>query len=203
MICTTQAARLVMPELAIDWKLPGSLPGRRTLAAHLLQVLKTFAVAVQEQALATLEERLGMPKKPHPDCRPMTWVQLREMQKGGMEVGSHGVHHRMLAKMPADLMAQEITQSKLVLDEKMGHEVTVMSYPVGGYDAFDDTVIQAARTAGFRLACSYITGTSELDAGSLYSLRRLHVERSVDAAWFRGIIEVPELFSYRTNMPIG
>ncbi len=56
----------------------------------------------------------------HPDCRPMTWDQLREMQRGGMEIGSHGVDHRMLAKLSPGRMLDEVRGSKQALERELG-----------------------------------------------------------------------------------
>ena len=50
----------------------------------------------------------------------MTWTQLREMQAAGFEIGSHGVHHRMLAKLPQDDMEDEVRQSKTALERELG-----------------------------------------------------------------------------------
>ena len=194
MICRTPADRLLLPEAGIDWPLPPTIAGRRQVASRFLSRLKEFPAVVQEHLVATMEQDWSLPRAPHMHCQPMSWAQLREMQAGGMEVGSHGVHHRMLAKMPHELMIQEINESKAMLDRNLNLPAQVLSYPVGGFDAFDEVVVQAARSAGFRLACSYVSGTSRLQSDTMYSLRRLHVERYVDAAWFRGMMELPELF---------
>ncbi|MEL1263992.1 polysaccharide deacetylase family protein [Pseudoxanthomonas putridarboris] len=194
MICRTPDDRLHLPEAGIDWALPGDNAGRREVANRFLRELKGFPAPLQERLIATMEREWAMPRAPHADCRPMSWAEVREMQAGGMEIGSHGVHHRMLAKMPREMMIEEINESKRMLDDHLAAPAQVLSYPVGGFDAYDETVVEAARAAGFRLACSYVPGTSVLSEDTLYALRRLHVERYVDAAWFRGMVEMPELF---------
>lgn len=194
MICRARADRMLLPEGGIDWPLPASLADRRMLANRFLRTLKGFPAPLQERLIAKLEQDWGMPRTPHADCRPMSWDELREMQAGGMEIGSHGVHHRMLAKMPREMMIEEINESKRALDQHLRSPAQVLSYPVGGFDAYDEKVVEAARAAGFRLGCSYVPGTSALRDDTLYALRRLHVERYVDAAWFRGMVEMPELF---------
>lgn len=203
MICKTNARELRVPEAGVAWDLPESMLGRRECAARFLEVLKACEALTQEAIIDSLEQRWAMPRAVHAQCRPMSWDQLREMRDGGMELGSHGVHHRMLAKLPRPLMASEISDSKSVLEHRLGQPVQVISYPVGGFEAFDREVAKVASDAGFRLACSYVSGTNSLRSDSLYTLRRLHVERSVDAAWFQGMLELPEIFSYRTNALIG
>jgi len=203
MVCTTSASDLAIPEIDVAWQLPDSLDARRGSAARLLEILKNHSALVQESVMESLQNQWNMPRVPHADCRPMTWEQLREMRDGGMELGSHGVHHRMLAKLPAQLMTEEVIDSKSMLDHNLGGSAQVLSYPVGGFNAYDHAVVEATRSAGFRMACSYVSGTNRLQLDSSYSLRRLHVERGVDAAWFQGMLELPEIFSYRTNAFTG
>ncbi|RYZ70809.1 MAG: polysaccharide deacetylase [Lysobacteraceae bacterium] len=203
MICTTPATELSVPAMGVDWILPATPAERRGHASRFLELLKREDALAQQDIMQSLEQEWGMPRIPHPDCRPMTWAQLREMRDGGMELGSHGVHHHMLAKLPHAQMVAEIRGSKMALESNLGQDVCAMSYPVGGFEAFDDAVMEAAGAAGFRLACSYVSGTNRLRRQPLHSLRRLHVERDVDAAWFHGMLELPELFTYRTNMLIG
>jgi len=199
MICRTDQDHMKLPQMGIDWPLPPHQEDRRQIAARFLKRLKTFPAAVQQAQIAALESAWSMPRRPHPDCKPMDWEQLRQMQAGGMEIGSHGVSHSMLARMQREEMLHEVVESKRVLEAQLSQPVQAISYPVGDYGAYDEMVMQAARDAGFRLACSYVAGTSRSVADGAYALRRLHVERDVDLPFFRGMLEWPELFSYGTD----
>jgi len=140
---------------------------------------------------------------PHADCRPMTWSELREMHAGGMEIGSHGVSHHMLSKLPREEMAREIQDSQAALTRELGVPAVSLSYPVGGPDAFDRDVIDAARAASFRFGCSYISGDNPSRPGDLFDLRRIHVESDLDAAWFRAMTAWPALFTHRAKQRTG
>lgn len=204
MVCTTKAERLTAFELDIDWELADSLPGRRVQASRLLDRLKSLDDAGQTALIARLEGDWDMQRaKGHPDCMPMDWEQLKEMQRGGMEIGSHGVEHKMLAKLPKAHMTEEVLGSKTTLERMLEARVHVLSYPVGGPDAFDAQTIEVVRSAGFRMACSYVAGTSKVATESRYSMRRLPVEREMDSAWFEAMVAVPELFSYASRLRIG
>jgi peptidoglycan/xylan/chitin deacetylase (PgdA/CDA1 family) len=204
MVCTTSARRLSASELGIDWDIPASLSERRALAARLLDQLKRLDDAGQEALIARLEREWDIPRSAgHADCRPMSWDQLREMHRGGMEIGSHGVGHRMLAKLPREQMSREVNGSKQSLERELAAPARVLSYPVGGPDAFDTATIDIVRSAGFRMACSYMAGTSALDADSRYCMRRLPVESEMDTAWFSAMVSVPEVFSYTSRLRIG
>lgn len=197
MLCLAPVPTLDVPELGVSWRLPDKRNGRRQIAARLLERLKGLDDATQGAVIARLEREWGMPRRAgHRDCRPMSWAQLREMSANGMEVGSHGVGHRMLAKLPAARMRAEIVGSRQRLQAKLGVPAQVISYPVGGADAFDEAVVTAVRAAGYTMACSYISGATRFTHGTRYALRRLPVERDIDGAWFEAILALPELFSY-------
>ena len=208
MLCTTTQPRLLAPELGIDWPLPDAgcdagsegLAERRRLAGELLDRIKTLDAAGQQALVERLQREWDMPDAAgHPDCRPMTWAQLREMHAAGMEIGSHGVDHRMLAKLSPAAMREEVAGSKQAIEAALGVPVTAMSYPVGGRDAYDDAVMAATRDAGYRLACSYLAGCERLQPASRFQMRRLPVERHVDAGWFEGMLSLPELFCHRSR----
>jgi peptidoglycan/xylan/chitin deacetylase (PgdA/CDA1 family) len=204
MLCTATQPRLLAPELGIDWPLPDArsegLAERRRLAGQLLDRIKTLDAAGQQALVERLQREWDLPDAAgHPDCRPMTWAQLREMHVAGMEIGSHGVDHRMLAKLSPEAMREEVAGSKRAIEAALGAPVTAMSYPVGGRDAYDDAVMAATRDAGYRLACSYLAGCERLQPASRFQMRRLPVERHVDAGWFEGMLSLPELFCHRSR----
>ncbi len=197
MVCRSGAARLRIPELDLDCELPSRLAERRQLAAGILDGLKWLDASVQESIISRLEEARGVPRSMgHDDCRPMTWDQLREMQAAGMEIGSHGVSHRMLAKLPHADMLAEVACSKETLDRELAHPAEVISYPVGGSNSYNGEVVEAVRAAGYTMGCSYTTGRNAIPSGPEFALHRLPVERQMDIAWFDAMLGVPELFSY-------
>lgn len=199
-LCVTKASRVEIPELGLDVPLAASLEGRRALAAEVLDRVKALRESTQSILVRRIVAQLGVPV-PDQDggCRPMSWQNLREMRDGGMEIGSHGVHHRMLAKLPASLMRAELVESRRRMQAELGVPARVLSYPVGGHDAFDDEVIAAARAAGYEMACTYIAGTSRPDLRSRFALRRLPVERCMDQAWFEAVLAWPGLFVHRSR----
>lgn len=204
MVCSTSEERLHLPEFRIDMQLPDTLEERRAVARGLLDRIKSLDALAQYGLIARLEQQWCMPRAHgHHRCRPMDWDQLREMRHGGMEIGSHGVDHRMLSKLPRDEMRHELEGSRRALERELGGGIDVLSYPVGGPDAYDGEVIQAAREAGYRLACNYRAGTVAATQANRYELRRLPIERQMDASWFEATMAVPEVFGYRSRLRNG
>ncbi|TBR36181.1 MULTISPECIES: polysaccharide deacetylase family protein [Dyella] len=192
-------ARLRVPELGIDTPVPTEREERRALGTELLSRMKEMDALAQSALIERLQLEWNLPADHTPaECRPMTWDQLREMHAAGMEIGSHGVHHRMLSKLPLADMEFEVQHSRDTLLRELGPAVGLMSYPVGGDRAFDDAVVKATREAGFAVACSYICGTNPEPASNRYSLYRLPVERNMGPGWFAAMLTMPSLMSYPT-----
>ncbi|WP_202840278.1 polysaccharide deacetylase family protein [Luteimonas saliphila] len=203
LVVTMSDARLRLPELAIDVPLPADRDARHALTGTVLDRLKYLDDAGQQGVIDELQARCGRPRAAgHVDCRPMTWDQLREMRDGGMEIGGHGVHHRMLAKLPDEALLAEVSECQARLTAELGAPAIAVSYPVGGPDAYDARVIDAVRAQGFRIGFSYINGVSVPDDANRYGLLRVAVEADVDQSWFQGILAAPELFSHATKLRV-
>lgn len=186
-----------IPELGLVGVADTSRGARRLLAQRALDRIKRLDSDVQAKLIARLERDWAMPRHAGAtDCQPMTWMQVREMHAAGFEIGSHGVRHRMLAKLTQVELEAELRDSRSTLERELGVPINTIAYPVGGDDAFDARVVEATRAAGYRLGCSYINGTNRHGATDYYALYRLAVEREMDIGWFAGMLTLPGLLSY-------
>ncbi len=200
MLLATTQPRITIPELAMDMPAPPTRRARRYLVGRALRRLKMLDGPAQAALIDRLARDWQMPREQsHVNCQPMSWLQLREMHASGFEIGSHGVHHRMLAKLPQAELEFELRESKTVLERELGTPASLVAYPVGGYSAFDDQVIDATAAAGYQAACSYISGTNPLAGLQQYALRRLAVERNMGLGWFDAMLTLPEWLSYSTS----
>lgn len=200
MILLTDAPRLELPELGMDVPMPPTRDERRALAGQVLDNMKEISALAQAAMIRRLEEQWQMPSEhARPaDCRPMNWDQVREMRAAGLEIGSHGVNHWMLSKLPREELEREVFDSRNALVRELGPMPLLMSYPVGSNRAFDRQVIEVTRDAGFDLACSYISGTNPRPADNRYSLYRIAVERYYGKAWFAALLAMPGVVGYPT-----
>lgn len=197
------ASHVVIPELRIETPMPRGRNERAALAERVLDRIKALPEAQQAAIIRRIEEEWSIPRTAHVDSRPMTWDQLREMHAAGMEIGSHGVNHWMLARLPHAEMAAELADSRSTLDRELKAPVQVISYPVGGLDAYNDAVIAEVRAQGFGIGCSYLSGINPWPLVDPYALLRLPVERYMDQVWFKGMLAWPELFSHRSRRRAG
>lgn len=79
----------------------------------------------------------------------LTWEQVREMHQSGLVAfGSHTCSHRRLRSLSDEEIWQEITQSKKILEEKLGAPVLSFCYPYGA-GGFDERVRPKVLQAGY------------------------------------------------------
>lgn len=73
---------------------------------------------------------------------------IRELADAGVAIGSHGMTHRDMTRLPGPTLDAEMVASRQWLERVAGRPVEAISYPWGRVDA---RVEAAARRAGFRL----------------------------------------------------
>ena len=100
-----------------------------------------------------------------------SWPQVVEMARDGMLVGSHTMHHTYLPLARGPRLAEELMESKRVIEERIGRPVVLLSYPVGG---FTPQVKTMAEQAGYVAACTTNRAAS-LKAIDRFALRRVKV----------------------------
>ena len=101
-----------------------------------------------------------------PSARLMSLDQIRSIQEGGIEIGSHAAHHTRLTRLTGVEMKDEIVSSKIILEEQLQKPVDHICYPYGDHNK---EVVEIARLAGYVSGVTTIKGsaTSEHDALAL------------------------------------
>ncbi len=72
----------------------------------------------------------------------LTWDQLHEMEKRGVELGSHTANHLPLTNMTVDEARDEAQKSKLMMEWKGLKTIFVLSYPNGQYDKYLPNILK-------------------------------------------------------------
>lgn len=83
--------------------------------------------------------------------RLLTWHQVEEMLKDGMEIGSHTMGHPNLTRISPERAKREIVESKHRLEERLHVKVTSFCYPEGYFQAKHARWVQEA---GYRSGCT-------------------------------------------------
>jgi peptidoglycan/xylan/chitin deacetylase (PgdA/CDA1 family) len=101
----------------------------------------------------------------------MTAEQIREMQAGGCEFGSHLWDHRRASGMSAAELSEQLRRSHGGLAAITGRAPLSIAYPFGAYTP---QVVDATAAAGYRYAVTTETGSNR--GAPLLELRRIGVK---------------------------
>lgn len=102
----------------------------------------------------------------------MTWDQAREMESGGVQIGSHTVSHCDLSAASAAAVRNELEESRDDLRRELGKSDLLLAYPFGGYDS---QVRELAEASGYRAACTVKEGFVTPSV-SRFDLPRVHID---------------------------
>lgn len=109
----------------------------------------------------------------------LTWDHLRQLQAGGVVIGSHTVHHAYLPSLPIARARDELRDSRRQLAQGLGRPVEFLSYPGGG---FSKEIATAAREQGYRVCCTTNRGFRRWPVDR-WALRRITMHRSAASPW--------------------
>ena len=100
--------------------------------------------------------------------RFLSWGEIKEMAGSGMNIGSHGYHHRDLTMLHPERAFLEILRSKRLIEENISGKVRYFSYPYGRYN---DTTRDLVKRAGFDAAFTTTPGSIK-PGDDPYALKR-------------------------------
>jgi len=85
----------------------------------------------------------------HEGQRVLETSEVKELHDSGHEIGSHTVSHRHLTHYRSKHVGNEVIESKSVLEDLIGEEITSFSYPYGDYN---DEVVEEVGKADYKNA---------------------------------------------------
>ena len=136
------------------WVDSRSQPARERLFWALYWRLRPLSLSQIDDVLAVLSTQLGPTSEPPADNLFVNADDLADLATDELfEIGSHTVNHPLLASQPKDIQEKELNDSRRILEDLTGTRVRSLSYPYGGPDAFDETTVEVARSAGYTYAC--------------------------------------------------
>jgi peptidoglycan/xylan/chitin deacetylase (PgdA/CDA1 family) len=91
----------------------------------------------------------------------LSWEQVREMRRHGMEFGSHGLNHSKMTSLNKAQALDELTSSRQDIEDHLGEAVTTFSFPYGDYGV---DLIELTVSAGYTACCTSDHGTVKLPA---------------------------------------
>lgn len=107
----------------------------------------------------------------------LSWPQIEELDRQGMDIASHSMDHVELAGASSADLQRQLADSRRLLAAHLGHPVYWFVYPAGSYDAAAE---QAAKDAGYLLAYTTDAGSTISSASPMAEPRvRVHGADSV------------------------
>lgn len=110
----------------------------------------------------------------------MSWDQLQELDREGLVTicSQTRTHPADLRNLSSASLAEELSGSKRILEQRLGHPVSYLAYPNG---KFDSRVAHAAQKAGYSMAFTERLTTSE-KSPNLFMISR-YVHTKYQQAW--------------------
>jgi peptidoglycan/xylan/chitin deacetylase (PgdA/CDA1 family) len=101
----------------------------------------------------------------------LTWDEIVDLQRAGVEFGSHSATHPALTTLPVVEVVREAARSRATMQQRLGRIERIFAYPYGDVD---EVVQHLVGAVGFVAGLSYRTGAATLDDSPL-SLPRIEV----------------------------
>jgi peptidoglycan/xylan/chitin deacetylase (PgdA/CDA1 family) len=102
----------------------------------------------------------------------LTWDEVAALDRGGVELGAHTVHHEILSRLDAAAQRREIEESTRVLRERVKQPVDTFAYPFGRKWDYDENCLRVLDELGYSAACAAMEGTND-PRTPRYELNRL------------------------------
>jgi peptidoglycan/xylan/chitin deacetylase (PgdA/CDA1 family) len=116
--------------------------------------------------------------------RMLSWSQVDECDAAGVEIGAHSHSHAQLDQLRDAALRDELTRSKRLLEERLGHGVSHLAYPYGYSSA---RVRRAVADAGYRSAAS-VGNVVAAPGSNDHALPRLTIARGTDLETFGRVV---------------
>ncbi len=150
-------------------RVPGQNKGQAAGLEDIVEWLKHMAAekrhSLVEQLLSS-EENCDSPNEVD---SMLTWNQVTEMSRNGVEIGAHTVSHPLLSYEDDTTVEWELRLSKQTLEEKLGRKVCAFAYPNGDWD---ERVRRWVKQVGYQ--CAFTTRPGWHHFGQdRYTIRRI------------------------------
>lgn len=140
------------------WK-TADAPDRLRMYQELLPLLREALPETRGEYLERLRCWTGAGPQGRASHRVLSGDELRRLAGSPLvTLGAHTRSHSSLSTLPAPRQREEIVGSKLWLEEFLGQQVKVFSYPFGGRKDYTAETVAICRDAGFTRTASNFPG---------------------------------------------
>ncbi|MEQ1862552.1 MAG: polysaccharide deacetylase family protein [Chthoniobacteraceae bacterium] len=153
---------------AFEWS--WTTPGDRTIAfSQIASLVRAQDGAGRDALLQAIGEVAGIDPLARTRELILSWEELRQLAgHWHVTVGSHSVGHHVLARLSEADLARELSESRTMIEARLGKRVQHFAYPFGGRDAAGPREFAAA------LEADYVTGLTTR-SGNLFREHAWHL----------------------------
>lgn len=176
---------------------------RQALSSYIdTQARYAPSIATREAFLALMREQLQVSPVVNEEDVPatsVTWEQVQEMEQSGwVSFGAHTMNHPVLSSISDPMEVEyEVTECHKVLEQRLGHPVRSLAYPIGQRQHISQDVVEAVRQAGYRWAVTTNYGFNRPQTDP-YLLNR--IEADVDQHWLVVAAEAAGLWGFFSRL---
>jgi len=127
----------------------------------------------------------------------MNWGQIRAMHADSLEIGSHGLTHRILDLLPEEDILFELKESKALLEKNLGIPINFFSLPRGTLR--EKEITQLCRQAGYRVLCLSRIGYINAHSKAFF-LKRFPLKKCRSLKDFTSVITGSSLKLFSTKV---
>lgn len=120
----------------------------------------------------------------------LQWDQIKYLRDQGWTIGCHGATHRTLANLSAHELVKEITDSKKMLEYKLGSRIDYFAYPKGVYNK---SIVEAVAEAGYKAAFTIEAGSIS-EKANRWLLPRTIIEKTHRVSEFPAVYSSTSFF---------
>lgn len=144
-----------------------------------------------------------IPKHAPPKYAPCSWNELREMADSGLvEIGSHTVTHPILASMNDEESWQELTLSRVQIEQGIGRKVHSFCFPNGKPGDYRSSQVCMLKDAGYGSGVVTRFGmVSPKD--DVFELPRIGIAGGTDPLIFAKYLDGVEYYQARLQRALG
>ncbi len=104
----------------------------------------------------------------------LRWDEVVELDKQGVRIGSHTVHHTILTHASINDAITELTSSMAAIEENSAIHATCFAYPNGTRSDFNEVLEAEVVRAGYNAAVTTLRGVNRA-GDDVYRLKRVGI----------------------------
>ena len=155
--------------------------GFRSTYSAALPVLRHYGIPAVAFISPGLIEAPASATEPY-----VSWDEARMLHEGGIEIGSHSMTHRSVARISDEQAREEILHSREILEARIGQPISAFAYPFGTRADYNESTSSIIRNAGYE--CAFTSQHGAISATSdAFTLPRIKVEGGENLWLFKRI----------------